>query len=154
MTQNKTSAYPEIDFQTCFKVHSIGIEMKKDSSYLENSPYSKPVQDILKSLFTKEKTSQGSAPILDLEDLDLEKEVNLLYVSTKELLTTGNLDPKEKIAVQKTATSQLEKLLDMAAQAKNLKQMREFEERVIRALKTVEEHVRDEFLKELTSEGE
>ena len=149
----KQSNYPDISFQSCFDIHSIGVATKKNPSYIKDSPYSDPIKKILLSFFEKPEPKAANAEVpLNLEELDLEREINLLYLSTKELLVADNLDSKEKIAVQKTATSQLEKLLDMATQAKNLKQMREFEEKVIRALKVVSPELRDDFLKELTGE--
>lgn len=59
------------------------------------------------------------------------------------------MDDKDKASIQRTATAQLEKLLNLAERATNLNQMREFEMKVLKILKKVLPEQRELFLREL-----
>lgn len=84
-----------------------------------------------------------------MTNLDLKTEIINLYWQTKELLKSNEIDDKDKASIQRTATTQLEKLLTLAERATNLNQMREFESKVLKILKKVLPEQREMFLREL-----
>ena len=144
-----TSKYPDLTFEGVFDVYNVGQNMKRDSNYLENSPYSDTIRKTLLSIFKPEPRAIAPRPVIDTKDLDIKKETEYLYVETKSLLNSHVLDEKDKAAIIKTATGQMEKLITLIEKANNLKYIREFESRVLEALKKVAPEVREEFLKEI-----
>lgn len=153
----KNNNYPDVSYQNVFDIYTIGQEIRKNPAYLNDSPYSDSVKKALKLIFqseTKQKTTSTSAiSSSDLDELNLELEVKNLYMQTKELLYSENLDEKDKASIQKTAASQLEKLLDMAERSKNLRYIKEFESKVLSYLKKAMPEQREFFMKTLI-EGE
>lgn len=143
------SKYPDLTFESVFDVYNVGQNMKRDSNYLEDSPYSDTIRKTLVSIFKPEGRNITPRPVIDTKDLDIKKETEYLYVETKSLLNSHVLDEKDKAAVIKTATGQMEKLITLIEKANNLKYIREFESRVLEALKKVAPEVREEFLEEL-----
>ena len=150
MTSN--SKYPDISYEALFKIYSIGLEIRKDPNYVAESPYSEPIKKSLNLIFPPVSINTGNSStegMPNMMNLDLKTEITNLYWQTKELLNSHELDDKDKASIQKTATAQLEKLLNLAERATNLNQMREFESRVLRALKKVLPEQRELFLKEI-----
>ena len=43
--------YPDLTYPEVYKVQTIGINLKSDKDYIENSPYSQPIKDSLNSIF-------------------------------------------------------------------------------------------------------
>jgi hypothetical protein len=151
MAQN--NKYPDINYETVFKIYSIGLEIKKNPKYVAESPYSEPIKKSLNLIFppvsinTGESSSKADLPTMT--NLDLKTEIINLYWQTKELLKSNEIDDKDKASIQRTATTQLEKLLTLAERATNLNQMREFESKVLKILKKVLPEQREMFLREL-----
>lgn len=148
MTANK---YPDLTFESVFDVYNVGQNMKRDSNYLEDSPYPDMVRKTLKAIYKEpEKEKIIIKPTsVDVKDLNIKKETEYLYLETKSLLNSHVLDEKDKAAIIKTATGQMEKLITLIEKADNLRYIREFEARVLEALKKVAPEVRDEFLEEI-----
>lgn len=147
--QNK---YPTITYEQVFALYTINQNMKQDPNYLENSPYSETIRKSLQLIFQRvERTSLYSSDIKS-EDLDLKKETQNLYKETKALLQTNVLDEKDKAAIIKTATSQMEKIINLIERSEAITQIRDFEAKVLRAVKKVLPEQREEFIKELTRE--
>ena len=146
MTQNK---YPSITYESVFALYTIAQNMKQDSTYLENAPYSDTIKKSLSLIF--QKPTPISTPMGEIrsEDLDLKQETQYLYRETKALLNTNVLDEKDKAALIKTATAQMEKILSLIERSENVVQIREFETKVLQALKKVLPEKREEFIKEL-----
>lgn len=145
--------YPDITYEMVFNVYSAGIEIRKNPRYLDNAPYSEAVKKSLKLIFPPitvnlcDKNAENSDS--DLMNLDLETEIKSLYFETKSLLNSNALDDKDKASVQRTATTQLEKLLTMIEKSINIRHMREFETKVLKVLKKVAPETREQFLEEL-----
>lgn len=153
MTQNNN--YPDLTYEVVFKLYTVGQNMKKSPKYLEEAPYSETVKKALQLIFTPQTYNTKPSGDIDTSSLDIRQETEYLYRETKELLRSKILDEKDKAAVIKTATSQMEKLISLIERSENIIQIREFETKVIRAIKKVLPEQREEFIKELTeSEGE
>lgn len=153
-TANQISSqkYPEITYEMVFKVYSVGIEMRKNNNYLDDSPYSEPVKKSLNLIFPPLSVNLGNKDEntdSNFMNLDLETEIKNLYFETKSLLNSNMLDDKDKASVQRTATTQLEKLLSMLEKSINIRHMREFETKVLKVLKKVAPETREHFLDEL-----
>lgn len=152
MVQN--NKYPDINYETVFKIYSIGLEIKKNPKYIAESPYSEAIKKSLNLIFppisinTGGGSSSGSN-LPNMMNLDLKTEITNLYWQTKNLLNSNEMDDKDKASIQRTATAQLEKLLNLAERATNLNQMREFEMKVLKILKKVLPEQRELFLREL-----
>ena len=150
--QNK---YPEITYEQVFALYTINQNMKQDPNYLDNSPYSETIRKSLQLIFQKVERTNILATEIKSEDLDLKLETQNLYKETKALLHTNVLDEKDKAAIIKTATSQMEKIINLIERSEAISQIREFEAKVMRALKKVLPEERESFIKELERvEGE
>lgn len=143
--------YPNLTFETVFDVYNVGQNMKRESNYLEESPYPDMVRKTLLRIFANEQRQQPQPAVsmIKLADLNIQQETEFLYLETKNLLNARNLDEKDKAAIVKTATSQMEKLITLIERAHSLKDIRDFEVKVLRALKKVAPEVRDQFLEEI-----
>lgn len=150
----KTNTYPELTFDVLFDVYNVGQNMRRDPAYLEESPYPEIVKKTLKSIFSNESqqvVTQENSPItaINIADLNIKQETEYLYLETKQLLQSKILDEKDKAAIIKTATGQMEKLITLIEKANDLRQIREFEVKVLKALKKVVPEVREKFLDEI-----
>lgn len=145
------SKYPDLTFESVFDVYNVGQNMKRDSNYLEDSPYSDMIRKTLKAIYKEPEKDKNAvkATSIDIKDLNIKKETEFLYLETKNLLNSNVLDEKDKAAIIKTATGQMEKLITLIEKADNLRYIREFEARVLEALKKVAPEVREEFLEEI-----
>lgn len=152
------NSYPQITYEMVFNIYSVGVEMRKNSQYLAKSPYSDAVKKSLNLIFPPLSVNMGDKENpegTNFMELDLETEIKNLYFETKSLLNSNTLDDKDKASVQKTATTQLEKLLSMIEKSINIRHMREFETKVLKVLKKVAPETREQFLEELARlEGE
>lgn len=153
MTQQNN--YPSITYEQVFALYTISQNMKQDPTYLENSPYSETIRKSLQLIFHKVERNNLYASEISSEDLDLKQETQSLYRETKALLHTNVLDEKDKAAIIKTATSQMEKIISLIERSEAISQIREFEAKVLRVLKKVLPEQREEFIQELARmEGE
>ena len=145
--------YPNIDYKTVFTIYTIGLEMRKNPRYIADSPYSEAIKKSLNLIFPPVSINLGGTPkdesTPNMMNLDLETEIKNLYWETKKLLTSNEMDDRDKASIQKTAANQLEKLLTLAERATNLNQMKEFEVKVLKILKKVLPEKREEFVREL-----
>lgn len=147
MEQNN---YPDITYEMAFKIYTVGQNMRLYPQYLEKSPYSEPLRKSLNLIFGSKKTNTPNEKI-EVSELDICKETEYLYYETKNLLNSNALDEKDKASVIKTATTQLEKLLNLLERSENINQMREFESKVLQIMKKVLPEKREEFLKEIAN---
>lgn len=149
MTKNK---YPELNFEIVFDIYNIGQAMKRDPAYIEESPYPEMVRKTLKRIFFPTDTG-GIQPIrpeiINTADLDIKRETEYLYLETKQLLQSKTVDEKDRAAIIKTATSQMEKLITLIEKANDLRNRQEFETKVLKVLKKVLPEKKEEFLEEL-----
>lgn len=142
--------YPDINYESVFAIYTISQKMKQNKDYLDKSPYSETVKKSLSLMFANKETPQPApAPLIDTSDLDLKTETSYLYKEAKSLLKSNVLDEKDRAAVIKTMTSQMEKLISLIERAENINQIRDFETKVLRTLKKVLPEKREEFLAEL-----
>jgi hypothetical protein len=144
--------YPDIDYATIFKIYTVGQNMRSITGYLNNSPYSEPIKKALGLIFNANATNSTTGSVigeLDTSELDIRKESEILYYQTKEILGSNTLDEKDKASVLKTATTLLEKLLNIIERSENISQMREFETKVLMAMKKVTPEIREQFLDEI-----
>lgn len=146
MTKNK---YPELTFDTVFNVYSVGQNIKREPNYLNESPYPEMVRKTLKAIFSEPASTTQNLVQISTADLNIKQETEFLYLETKSLLNAKTLDEKDKAAIVKTATSQMEKLINLIEKAHNLKYMHDFEAKVLRILQKVAPEVREEFLEEI-----
>lgn len=137
--------YPEISYPEVYKIQTVQIQLKKDPNYIEESPYSEAVKTALSSIFNRNNDNQSRPQKEDLEDLDLEEEINLVYTRTKRLMD-GSLETSEELTVLKNATGMLEKLLGMTERAKNLRYIRDLEQKIIKIAQNMSEDARNELL--------
>lgn len=137
--------YPELTYPEVYKVQTVYIQSKKDASYISNSPYTDAVKASLNAMFNRTSDENNRPQKEDLEDLDLEEEINLVYTRTKRLMD-GSLETNEELTVLKNATGMLEKLLGMAERAKNLRYIRDLEQKIIKVAKIMPEDSRNELL--------
>lgn len=152
-TQNK---YPDISFNNVFDIYNIGQNMRRDPGYLEDSPYSETIRKTIRLIFGQEEAPINSSPVsrpqpeaINFADLDVSVETQYLFRETKAILNSNVLDDRDKATVIKTATSQMEKLINLIERAENINRVRDFESKVLRALKNVLPEKKDEFLQEL-----
>lgn len=149
--QNK---YPEITYEQVFALYTIDQNMKQDPNYLDNSPYSETIRKSLQLIFKRVEQTRLYSTEIESKELDLRQETQSLYRETKALLQTNVLDEKDKAAIIKTATSQMEKIISLIERSESIVQIREFEAKVLRAIKKVLPEQREEFIKELTRQEE
>ena len=142
--------YPEINYESVFALYTISQKMKQNKDYLDKSPYSETVKKSLNLMFASKETPQIiPQPTIDTSDIDLKTETGYLYKEAKSLLKSNVLDEKDRAAVIKTMTSQMEKLISLVERTENINQIREFETKVLRTIKKVLPEKREEFLAEL-----
>lgn len=151
MTQNK---YPNITYDSVFSLYTIAQNMRQDPAYLENSPYSETIRKSLNLLFQRNNVTSADIADISSEDLDLKQETLYLYKETKALLRTNVIDEKDKAAIIKTATAQMEKILNLIERSENIVQIREFEAKVLKVIKKVLPEEREEIIKELGREDD
>ena len=149
--QNK---YPEITYEQVFALYTIDQNMKQDPNYLDNSPYSETIRKSLQLIFKRVEQTRLYSTEIESKELDLKQETQSLYRETKALLQTNVLDEKDKAAIIKTATSQMEKIINLIERSESIVQIREFEAKVLRAIKKVLPEQREEFIKELARQEE
>lgn len=137
--------YPEITYPEVFAFQTIFMNTKKDPKYIDDSPYSEAVKTGLKSMFCRVKVAEEKVSKEDLVELDLEEETNLVYTRTKQLMDRP-LEPNEELAILKNAAGMLEKLLAMAEKAKNLRYIRDLEQKLIKIARNLPEEDRKELL--------
>ncbi len=148
--QNK---YPEITYESVFNIYTIIQNNRKEKTYIEKSPYSEPVKKAL-LLLSNMGEIKNTTEEVNASDLDIRKESEILYYQTKQLLNSRELDEKDKASVLKTATTLLEKLLNLLERSENIQHMRDFESRVLQIMKKVTPEQREQFLKEIKEQGE
>ena len=145
-----TKDYPEITYESVFALYTISQKMKQDKQYLDKAPYSEAIKKSLSLMFGKKENPQAiPQALIDTSDLDLKAETNYLYKEAKSLLKSTALDEKDRAAVIKTMTSQMDKLISLVERTENINQIREFETKVLRTIKKVLPEKREEFLAEL-----
>lgn len=146
-----TNDYPIITYDSVFAIYTISQKIKQNKHYLDEAPYSDAIKKSLNLMFAKTDTpvSTLSVPSFDTADLDLKTETSYLYKEAKSLLKSNVLDEKDRAAVIKTMTSQMEKLISLVERTENINQIRDFETKVLKALKNVLPEKREEFLTEL-----
>ena len=143
--------YADITYESVFNIYTAIQNIKRDKSYLDKSPYSEPVKKALCLLIglNESKGDSNSKEALTAGDLDIRKESEILYYQTKTLLDSRELDDKDKASILKTATTLLEKLLNILERSENIQHMRDFETRVLQIMKKVTPEQREQFIKEL-----
>ena len=155
MTVKTQTKYPDITFDNVFAVYNIGQNIKRIPNYLEDSPYPEMVKKTIKLIYSQEEGQGGNNKPkvedvkIDFSELDVSAETQYLFRETKALLNSNVLDEKDKSTVIKTATSQIEKLINLIERSENINRVRDFETKVLKALKKVLPEKRDEFIKEL-----
>lgn len=142
--QNK---YPDVSYESVFNIYTIVQSNKRDKTFIEKSPYSEPVKKAL--LLLANPNPVAKEVDVDNIDIDLRKESEVLYIQTKQLLNSKELDEKDKASVLKTATTLLEKLLNLLERSENIQHVRDFETRVLQIMKKVTPEQRELFLQEL-----
>lgn len=149
MTTNND--YPVITYESVFAIYTISQKMKQNKNYLEEAPYSEAIKKSLNLILTKTENPVSTVlkPSIDTTDLDLKTETSYLYKEAKSLLKSNVLDEKDRAAVIKTMTSQMEKLISLVERTENINQIRDFETKVLKTLKKVLPEKREEFLTEL-----
>lgn len=164
--ENVSDKYPHLEFKEVYFVANVLQEMKKNPNFLDSAPYSDNVKQILQSMLppppppVEEKHSGSEKKVLssrdvskvNFDDIDLVFEIKYLYMQTKNLMTSENISDKDMMALSKTGAAQLEKLLELNERAVNDKYRKEFEDRVLRALRKALPEQREEFLKILSEE--
>ena len=124
--------YDPIDYPEVYKIHLVGLALKRDPAYIKNSPYSDLVKKTLTDIFTKTSNVDLSSGLASetLSELNLETETQFLYEKTKEMMQTTK-DLKDNISLIKNAHDLLSKLLETAEKAKNLRYIKDLEKVVI-----------------------
>lgn len=150
----ESSNYPDITYESVFKIYTIKENLKKDKLYLEKSPYSDTIKKSLALILAAVPEKISTDGPINTSDLDIKTEAEELYRQTKEILNSRELDDKDKASVLKTSTALLEKLLNILERSENIQYMREFETKVLLILKKVAPEKREEFLKELETSNE
>lgn len=142
--------YPDLTYPEVYKVQTIGINLKSDKDYIENSPYSQPIKDSLNHIFFRNpETSpalQESLTSADIENVNIEDETVKVYLQTRTLLDSGKLETTEKIRVLQTQTNLLEKQLSLQERAKNLRYVKDLENAILKVCKVLPEDNRLEIL--------
>lgn len=142
--------YPDLTYPEVYKVQTIGINLKSDKDYIENSPYSKPIKDSLNHIFFRNpETSPAlreSLTSADIENVNIEDETVKVYLQTRTLLDSGKLETTEKIRVLQTQTNLLEKQLSLQERAKNLRYVKDLENAILKVCKVLPEDNRLEIL--------
>lgn len=121
-----STKYPELRFKDVYPLLTFMLEVKKNPSLLENSPYDDSVKNALRELFFRDDTVNFSNK--SLEDMDLEQETIRLYETMKNIEVGEVLDAREKISLVKLQASSLKDLLDMMKESKRIKNIRYFED--------------------------
>jgi hypothetical protein len=123
--------YPELTFKEVYPILTFMLEVKKDPSVLDNSPYEEALKNALRELFFNNGSSRSDKK---LEDMDLEEETIRLYDSMKNIELGEVLDAREKIALVKLQASSLRDLLEMMKESKRIKNIRYFEDMIFNIL--------------------
>lgn len=123
--------YPELTFKEVYPILTFMLEVKKDPSVLDNSPYEEALKNALRELFFNSGSSRSDKK---LEDMDLEEETIRLYDSMKNIELGEVLDAREKIALVKLQASSLRDLLEMMKESKRIKNIRYFEDMIFNIL--------------------
>lgn len=123
--------YPELTFKEVYPILTFMLEVKKDPSVLDNSPYEDALKNALRELFFNNGSSRSDKK---LEDMDLEEETIRLYDSMKNIELGEVLDAREKIALVKLQASSLRDLLEMMKESKRIKNIRYFEDMIFNIL--------------------
>lgn len=144
--------YPNLTFENVFDLYNVIQNMRRDPAYLEESPYSDSIRKALKNICIP----PGARPEfvmpsdnIQFDNLDIKTETEYLYAETKMLLKSKLIDEKDRASIIKTATSQMDKLITLIEKAEDIRNVREFENRVLRAMKKMPQEVREEFIDEI-----
>lgn len=141
--------YPELTYPEVYKVQTVGINLKDNPDYIKNSPYSNVIKDALTYIFVRNSEEINKlyrTNILNSKELNLEDETLNVYLQTKELLDSGQLETTEKIRVLQTQTNLLEKQLTLQERAKNLRYVQDLENALVKVCKTLDEDKRREII--------
>jgi hypothetical protein len=125
--------YPELTFKDVYPLLTFMLEVKKDPTLLDKSPYDDAVKNALRELFFRNETNAFSQE-KSLENMDLEQETIRLYETMKNIELGEVLDAREKIALVKLQASSLKDLLDMMKESKRIKNIRYFEDTIFNIL--------------------
>lgn len=137
----------------------IGRGLELDPNYLSKPecPYTEPLRAALRSIFvagTKHTVSVVNVfeGVEDIEQYDIiEKEIQELITKVKAFgLSSESLDPNDKIQYFKAYTGLMEKLISLKERNHNVKQMSEFQARVIDAIGAIDPDLREQFIANLS----
>lgn len=144
--------YPNLTFENVFDLYNVIQNMRRDPAYLEESPYSDSIRKALKNICIPPGTRPEfvmPSDSIQFDNLDIKTETEYLYAETKMLLKSKLIDEKDRAAIIKTATSQMDKLITLIEKAEDIRNVREFENRVLKAMKKMPQEVREEFIDEI-----
>jgi hypothetical protein len=127
--------YPRLDDATLIPFRAIEALLKQTPDLLQRDdcPYSASVREFLVTRLGK-----GEFKKIDYSDDDLETEIADLYTELKRAgLSVTMSDPKDKIAMLKTASELLTKLVSLKERIQNVRQMGQFQRTVVELMERI-----------------
>lgn len=124
--------FPTLTTDMLTPLKAIAGQMKTNPDYLKDSPYPEEVRNFLKSFLGGELKVEP----LEIEDMDVEIAKLIRDVRTVADSSTG-IDAKDRASVLKTQGQLLERAVALKERVTNLRNLSDFQKRVMTALETV-----------------
>lgn len=140
-----TFHYPKLDQETLKNLNVVQKIAKAHPSYFITSPYSSEIQRLITEWFLAPKVAisktveTGKSAVEDDREpwVMLYEETRDLYSNLKNTEIMEDTNTSEKMAYFRTATSLLEKLVSLQERSLGLKEVGEFQHKVMDILETV-----------------
>jgi hypothetical protein len=133
-----TLSYPPISDVTLVPIRTIDLLLKEHPDALSrpDCPYPAHIRTFLARILDRKLEKVAVVEVeMDLEQLGIE--ISALYQDIRETLKVEIADPKDKVAVIKTGTEQLNRLIGLREKVMNLREMSEFQRAVMEVLEQV-----------------
>ena len=141
--------YPALTLEQIQAVTQVLQLMEENGSYLDSAacPYPVKIKNALWRLKQADELSKNE-PVVNVEEFDHLHELVTLYQSMKG--SGVGLDPDARMGYYKTATSLLDKILDLIKISEAIKERRDFEGTILKFLSEVcNEKQREEFMQKV-----
>lgn len=146
---SETPTYPTVTDASLVPFRALDVQLKTFPDLFDRPecPYPPHIRQFLSRLVAQQ--APAAAPTGPMSEEDLETEIVTLYrdLQTASAQLTG-VDPKDKAAFLKTIGDLLTKMVTLREKVINMRQMSDFQRRVVQVLEGVlEPHQRTEFIK-------
>lgn len=140
--------HPKLDLSTMKNIETVRQLMAEHPAYFLESPYSGEEEKLLKSWFdpksmrAREAAAKGQADVEKNADLEATDKWEYLYQETSDLyrgLKTArhSMDGEEQMGYYRTATSLLQKLIELKERSMGLKQISEHNALILNIMESI-----------------